>query len=79
MTGVERDTTFDDILAEAAGSNARVRIYGRSMTIIAEGLVSFVGDNVVGIKHQEKGVATEFLRKDCIVKIQMLGEQEVIC
>ncbi|MBS3795632.1 MAG: hypothetical protein KGY80_12080 [Candidatus Thorarchaeota archaeon] len=78
MTDVERDTTFDDILAEAAESNARVRVYGHNMTIIAEGLVAFTGNNVVGIKHQEKGVVTEFLRKDRIVKIQMLGEQEVI-
>lgn len=79
MNSIERNTTFDDVLAEAAESAARVRIYGRSMAIIAEGLVAFVGNNVVGIKHKKKESATEFIRKDHIVKIQMLGEQEVLC
>ncbi|MFO7836702.1 MAG: hypothetical protein R6V83_08605 [Candidatus Thorarchaeota archaeon] len=79
MVTVERDLTFDDILAETAKSAARIRIYGHRMAILAEGLIAYVGDNVVGIKHQDKGTATEFIRKDRIIKIQILGKQEVIC
>ncbi len=74
MSDIERDSTLKDILLEAAKSGDRLRFYGPGMMIIAEGLVAFVGDGVIGIRHGEDQEADEYVVADCLVKVQVIGE-----
>lgn len=74
MTDFERDSTLRTILIEAAKSKDRFRFYSHGMTIIAEGIVDFVGSDVVGIRHHDKDEAEEFVLIECITKAQVLGE-----
>jgi hypothetical protein len=74
MSDFERDSTLRTILIEAAKSGDRLRFYSHGMTIIAEGFVAFVGDDVVGIRHHDKEEADEFVLIECITKVQILGE-----
>ncbi|MFO7837033.1 MAG: hypothetical protein R6V83_10270 [Candidatus Thorarchaeota archaeon] len=45
MDTADRDTSFDDVLAEAAKTGTRLRFYSHSMAILAKGLVAFIGKN----------------------------------
>ena len=74
MSDFERDSTLRTILIEAAKSGDRLRFYSHGMTILAEGFVAFVGDDVVGIRHHDKEEADEFVLIECITKVQVLGE-----
>ncbi|MFX1261725.1 MAG: hypothetical protein ACFFAZ_06540 [Promethearchaeota archaeon] len=74
MSDFERDSTLRTILIEAAKSGKRLRFYGHGMTILAEGFIDFVGDEIVGIRHHEGKEADEFVRTDCLTKIQVLEE-----
>jgi hypothetical protein len=74
MSDFERDSTLRTILIEAAKSGDRLRFYSHGMTILAEGLVDFVGDGVVGIRHHNKEKADEFVLTECLVKVQFLEE-----
>ena len=61
-------------MIEAAKSGDRLRFYSHGMTILAEGIVDFVGDDIVGIRHHDKDDADEFVLIECITKVQVLGE-----
>lgn len=74
MSDFESDSTLKTILLEAAESGERLRFYGTGMVILAEGVVAFVGDGVVGIKHHEKEKADEFVVMEFVTKVQVLGE-----
>ena len=74
MSKFERDSTLRSVLLEAAESGERFRFYGAGMIILAEGIVAFVGDDIVGIRHYDKEKADEFVVMDCITKVQVLGE-----
>ncbi|MFW9913489.1 MAG: hypothetical protein ACFFEU_13510 [Candidatus Thorarchaeota archaeon] len=74
MSDFERDSTLRTILIEAAKSGDRLRFYSHGMIILAEGIVDFVGDDIVGIRHQDKDQADEFVLIECITKVQVLGE-----
>ncbi len=74
MSGVQNDATLTSILLEAAEQGTRVRFYGANMVILAEGFVAFVGNGIVGIKHQSKETADEFVMVGSIIKIQYLAE-----
>ncbi|MFX0107805.1 MAG: hypothetical protein ACFE7R_05960 [Candidatus Hodarchaeota archaeon] len=74
MSNIERNSTLKSILIEYAKSGERLRFYGHGMMILAEGTIDFVGDGVVGIKHQNKEKADEFVLIECLSKVQVLGE-----
>jgi hypothetical protein len=74
MSDFERDSTLRTVLIEAAKSGDRLRFYSHGMTILAEGIVDFVGDDFVAIRHQDKDQADEFVLIECITKVQVLGE-----
>ena len=74
MSDFERDSTLRTILIDAAKSKDRLRFYSHGMTILAEGIVDFVGDDIVGIRHHDKDDADEFVLIECITKVQVLGE-----
>ena len=74
MSDFHSDATLTSILKEAAKTGTRVRFYGSNMVILAEGLVAFVGNGIVGIRHHAKEGADEFLLLNSIIKIQYLGE-----
>ncbi|UCH05719.1 MAG: hypothetical protein JSW05_06025 [Candidatus Thorarchaeota archaeon] len=74
MSELERDSTLRSVLLEAAKSGERYRFYGAGMIILAEGVVAFVGDGIVGIRHHDKEKPDEFVVLDCITKVQVLGE-----
>ena len=74
MADHERESTLRTILLEAAKSGERLRFYSHGMTILAEGIIDFVGDDIIGIRHHNKENADEFLLTECLVKVQVLGE-----
>ncbi|MHA2600975.1 MAG: hypothetical protein AM324_002455 [Candidatus Thorarchaeota archaeon SMTZ1-83] len=74
MSELEKDSTLKSVLLEAAKSGERLRFYGAGMIILAEGVVAYVGDGIVGIRHHDKEKADEFVVTDCITKVQVLGE-----
>ncbi|MHA2005547.1 MAG: hypothetical protein ACW975_09760 [Candidatus Thorarchaeota archaeon] len=74
MSDFERDSTLRTILIEAAKSGDRLRFYSHGMAILAEGIVVFVGDDIVGIRHHDKDEAGEYVLIECITKVQVLGE-----
>jgi len=74
MSDFERESTLKEILLEAAKSGDRLRFYGPGMMIIAEGLVAFVGDGVIGIRHGDDQEPDEYVVADCLVKVQVIGE-----
>jgi hypothetical protein len=74
MSEFKRDSTLRTILIDAAKSGDRLRFYSHGMTILAEGIVDFVGEDIVGIRHHDKDEAEEFVLIECITKVQVLGE-----
>ena len=74
MSEFEKDSTLKSVLLEAAKSGERLRFYGAGMVILAEGVVAYVGDGIVGIRHHDKEKADEFIVMECITKVQVLGE-----
>jgi hypothetical protein len=74
MSDFERDSTLRTILIEAAKSGDRLRFYSHGMTILAEGIIEFVGDDIIGIRHHDKDKAEEYVLIECITKVQVLGE-----
>ena len=74
MSDVQKDYTLRSILQNAVKSGERLRFYGPGMMIVAEGTVSFVGKEVVGIKHGNTEEPDEFINLNCIIKVQILGE-----
>ncbi|MFW9975121.1 MAG: hypothetical protein ACFFDQ_07655 [Candidatus Thorarchaeota archaeon] len=74
MSDFEKVATLRSVLLDAAKSGERMRFYGPGMMIVAEGLIAFVGEDVVGIKHSKTENADEFVCIECIIKVQTLGE-----
>lgn len=74
MSDVEKDYTLRSILQNAIKSGDRLRFYGPGMMIVAEGIVVFVGKEVVAIKHGDTKEPDEYINLSCIIKIQVLGE-----
>lgn len=74
MSKFEKDATLRSVLLDAAKSGEQLRFYGSGMMIVAEGRVAFVGEDVVGLSHGKAEDADEFVRIECIIKVQILGE-----
>ncbi len=74
MNDMKKDTTLRDVLLDAAQKEIRVRLIGPPNTILAEGFVAFVSDEIVGVKHQLKEDVDEFILIHNIIKVQILGE-----
>ncbi|MFW9845347.1 MAG: hypothetical protein ACFFD6_01255 [Candidatus Thorarchaeota archaeon] len=74
MAKSESEYTLRTILIKAAESGERLRFYGHGMTILAEGVVDFVGDGIVGIRHHGGEAADEYVLTECLTKVQILGE-----
>ena len=74
MSDPHHNATLRSILIKAKKSAARLRFFGKNMTIIAEGQIVFVGNGIVGIKHGKTEEADEFLITASIMKVQVLRE-----
>ena len=74
MSEIQKNVTLGSVLVDAAKSGVQLRVYGANMTILAEGIVAFVGNGVVALKHRKKEEPDEFVVTACIVKIQFLGD-----
>ena len=74
MSKSESEHTLRTILIKAAEAGERLRFYGHGMTILAEGIVEFVGDGVIGIRHHSGDSADEYVIAECLTKVQVLGE-----
>ncbi len=66
--------TLREVLEKASQTQTRVRFYGANMIILAEGVVAYVGDNIVAVKHQSDKEPDEFIVQSAIIKIQFIGE-----
>ncbi|TFG11449.1 hypothetical protein EU537_12360 [Candidatus Thorarchaeota archaeon] len=66
--------TLSLILDRAADEKQRMRFFGYPMNIIAEGFISDVGEDIVGIAHKLDSEADEYVLIDAIIKVQKLGE-----
>ncbi|MHA2143342.1 MAG: hypothetical protein ACXADF_16960 [Candidatus Thorarchaeota archaeon] len=74
MSDFEKDSNLRTILIEAAKTGERLRFYSHGMTIVAEGIVTFVGDGIIGLRHHDKENANEYVVTECLTKVQILGE-----
>ena len=74
MSEFEKGATLRSVLLEAAKKGERLRFYGPGMMIVAEGLVAFVGEDIVGLKHGDTKDADEYVCIECVIKIQIIGE-----
>ncbi|MFW9966353.1 MAG: hypothetical protein ACFFEA_04300 [Candidatus Thorarchaeota archaeon] len=74
MSDFERDSALRTILIDAAKSGERIRFYSHGMTILAEGIVDFVGDDIVAIRHHGKEKPEEYILTECVTKVQVLEE-----
>ncbi len=74
MAEIERNTTLRNVLLKAAKEKIRVRLVGPPNTILSEGFVDFIGNGIVGMKHQVSEEADEFIVTCNIIKVQMIGE-----
>lgn len=74
MSSLERNVTLKSALADAARLGTRVRLYGSPMVILAEGIVAYVGNGIVAIKHSPDTEPEEFVLLASIVKLQLLAE-----
>ncbi len=74
MSEIERNTTLRNVLVQASKEKIRVRLIGPPNVILSEGFVDFIGNGIVGMKHQENEDADEFILICHIIKIQMLGD-----
>ncbi|MGQ4872196.1 MAG: hypothetical protein ACP6IT_10240 [Candidatus Thorarchaeota archaeon] len=74
MTDEKKDT-LRSVLERAADTRTRVRLFGNSMVILAEGKVAYVGENIVALKRDDPSPAEEFVALDSIVKVQHIKER----
>ncbi|TFG31529.1 hypothetical protein EU527_12290 [Candidatus Thorarchaeota archaeon] len=74
MSELKGDYTLRSVLLDAVKSGDRLRFFGPGMMIVAEGIVAFVGKEVVAIKHGTTGEPDEFINLNCIIKVQVLSE-----
>ncbi|MEM4736084.1 MAG: hypothetical protein QXS20_10260 [Candidatus Thorarchaeota archaeon] len=77
MQGQEK-RTLHDVLLEAMRTRARVRLIGAPMTILSEGFISGVGDNLIVIKHQEREEPDEFILESAVIKVQLLRDNRAL-
>jgi len=74
MSEHEKEATIRSVLLEAAKKGERLRFFGPGMMIVAEGVVAFVGEGIVGLKHGDTKDADEYVNIDCVIKVQHIGE-----
>ncbi len=74
MNESRKKETLSDVLQIAAEKKQRIRFYGANMVILAEGIIEYVGDGVVAVRHSDDQSADEFIVKSAIIKIQYLPE-----
>jgi len=70
----EKKITLKSILKNAADEKQRIRLFGSPMSIVAEGFICEVGEDVVAIAHKQDREADEYVLIDAIIKVQKLGE-----
>lgn len=74
MSEIERNTTLRNVLLNAAKEEIRIRLIGPPNVILSEGYVDFIGNGIVGMKHQLSEEADEFILICHIIKVQIIGE-----
>ncbi|MHA1652548.1 MAG: hypothetical protein ACTSVD_00830 [Candidatus Thorarchaeota archaeon] len=71
----EKNDTLRSVLESAADSKTRVRLFGHSMVILAEGKVAYVSGSIVALKRDDDSPAEEFVTLDSIVKVQHIKDR----
>ena len=74
MSKLEKDVNLRSVLLDAAKKGDRLRFFGPGMMIVAEGRITFVGEDIVGLRHGETEDADEYVCIECVIKIQVIGE-----
>ncbi len=72
---LERNETVRSVLREAAERGERLRFFGPSMVILAEGLVAYVGNGIVALKRDKDRKPEEFVVISSIVKLQKIKDR----
>ena len=74
MPDSDRNHSFKAVLLDAAKRGKTVRFFSHTGSILAEGIIADVGENVVALKHRGETEPDEFLLMSAIVKVQLIPE-----